>query len=183
MEYASSNLIHEHDAILYSLKILDEITKLVEYGKGYPISDILEIINFHKLIADKYHQGKEEELFFPELEEAGIQRQHGPIGMMIEEHEKGREFLKRMQASVSDRSIDRDSFVKNSHGYSKLLRSHIEKENTILFPISEMKISQVKHKELLKSFEKFEENVIGRKKYNELRKRLQDLNIKYIKPE
>lgn len=181
MDYASNDLMHEHEAILFSLKILDQISYLIESGNDVSSADIIKLIDFLKLFADKCHHGKEEDLFFPALEEAGIQRHNGPIGMMLSEHQTGREFIRSMQMSVSDNKIDKGEFVKSARGYTALLRTHIEKENTILFPIAEMKLSAQKHKDLLAEFEKFEENVIGKGKHEELHKQLKEFNKKYLK--
>ncbi|MEN6420324.1 MAG: hypothetical protein ABFD76_00125 [Smithella sp.] len=60
MNYASQDLVCEHDAILFSLSVLDEISNRVNDGKDVPHSDIIELIGFLKLFADKCHHGKEE---------------------------------------------------------------------------------------------------------------------------
>jgi len=181
MEYASKDLMHEHDAILFSLKILDEISNRVESGKEVPAGDITDLIDFLKLFADKCHHGKEEGLYFPALEEEGIQRQNGPIGMMLEEHDTGRGFIRRMQSSVTDKMVNKDEFIQSARGYIKLLRLHIEKENTVLFPIGDMKLSPLKQSKLIEEFEEFEETVIGRGKHEELHKQLNEFSRKYLK--
>ncbi len=181
MNYASQDLIHEHDAILFALRVLDEISGRVHQGKDVPAGDIIELIEFLKLFADKCHHGKEEGFYFPALEAAGIPRANGPIGVMLSEHDTGRAFIKEMQSSVSEKISDKEGFVKAAQGYVGLLRSHIEKENTVLFPMGDAKLTEAKHKELLDEFEKFEENVIGKGKHDELHKQLEEFNRKYLK--
>jgi len=161
--------------------VLDEIANRLESGKDVPPGDIIDLIDFLKLFADKCHHGKEEGFYFPALEEAGIQKQNGPIGMMLAEHETGREFIRGMQAAMTENSINKNEFVQSARGYTALLRAHIEKENTILFPIGDMKLSPSKQSELIKLFEEFEEKVIGRGKHEELHKQLKEFNIKYLK--
>jgi len=181
MEYASQDLKHEHDAILFSLKILDEISNRVESGKDVSPYDIIGIVDFLKLFADKCHHGKEEGLFFPALEDAGIPKQNGPIGVMLAEHTMGRDFIRQMRESVTDNSVKKNEFVNSSQGYISLMRAHIEKENTILFPMGDAKLSDSKQKELIEAFEKFEEEVIGKGKHEELHKQLHDFETKYLK--
>ena len=181
MNYASQDLVHEHDAILFALRVLDEISDRVHEGKDVPAGDIIELIEFLKLFADKCHHGKEEGFYFPAIESAGIPRANGPIGVMLSEHDAGRAFIKEMQCSVSEIISDKEGFVKAAKGYVELLRSHIEKENTVLFPMGDAKLSEAKHKELLEEFEKFEENVIGKGKHEELHKQLEEFNRKYLK--
>ncbi|HNX22580.1 MAG TPA: hemerythrin domain-containing protein [Spirochaetota bacterium] len=181
MEYASQDLRHEHDAILFSLKILGEISNRVESGKDVPPHDIISIIDFLKLFADKCHHGKEEGLFFPALEDVGVPKQNGPIGVMLAEHTMGRDFIRQMRESVTDNSYMKDEFVKSAQGYISLMRAHIEKENTVLFPMGDAKLSDSKQKELIDAFEKFEEEVIGKGKHEELHKQLHDFETKYLK--
>lgn len=181
MNYASQDLVHEHEAILFALRVLDEISIRVNEGKDIPPGDIIELIEFLKLFADKCHHGKEEGFYFPALESAGILRANGPIGVMLSEHDAGRAFIKVMQRSVTEKISDKEGFVKAAQGYVGLLRSHIEKENTVLFPMGDAKLSEAKHKELLEEFEKFEENVIGKGKHEELHKQLEEFNRKYLK--
>ncbi len=181
MEYASKDLIHEHDAILFSLKILSEISDRVESGKDIPVQDITSLIDFLKLFADKCHHGKEEGILFPALEELGIPKHKGPIGVMLEEHEAGRKFIKRMEDAITSKGINKEEFIHSSRGYIYLLRAHIEKENTVLFPMGDSKLSEAKHKELLEAFEEYEETVIGKGKHEELHKQLEEFNRKYLK--
>ncbi|HEX7468355.1 MAG TPA: hypothetical protein VF324_07205, partial [Methanobacterium sp.] len=65
--------------------------------------------------------------------------------------------------------------------YVNLLRNHIEKEDTLLFPLSDTKLSASKQKELLKNFENLEKNVIGEGKYEELYILLVKFKGKYLK--
>jgi hemerythrin-like domain-containing protein len=181
MNYASQDLVNEHEAILFALKVLEEIADRVNEGKDVPPGDIIELIEFLKLFADKCHHGKEEGFYFPALESAGIPRANGPIGVMLSEHDAGRAFIKEMQNSVSEKISDIEGFVKAAQGYVGLLRSHIEKENTVLFPMGDAKLSESEHKELLNKFEEFEENVIGTGKHEELHKQLDEFNRKYLK--
>ena len=181
MNYASQDLVHEHDAILFALRVLEEISNRVNEGQDVPAGDIIELLEFLKLFADKCHHGKEEDFYFPALEAAGIPRINGPIGVMLSEHDVGREFIKEMQNSVSEKISDKEGFVKAAQRYIVLLRSHIEKENKVLFPMGDAKLTEAEHKKLLEEFEKFEENVIGKGKHEELHKQLDEFNRKYLK--
>lgn len=181
MNYASQDLVHEHDAILFALRVLEEITNRINEGQDVPTGDIIELIDFLKLFADKCHHGKEEGFYFPAIEAAGIPRINGPIGVMLSEHDVGRGFIKEMENSVSEKTSDKDGFVKGAQRYIALLRSHIEKENKVLFPMGDEKLTETVHQELLEEFEKFEENVIGKGKHEELHNQLDEFNRKYLK--
>ena len=53
------------------------------------------------MYADRQHHGKEEDLLFPELEEKGLPRNGGPVGMMLMEHRFGRSHIARMAAAAT----------------------------------------------------------------------------------
>lgn len=181
MKTASQDLVHEHNAILLTLSILEKICSSLKAEKEVDSHDIHRIIDFIKTFADKCHHGKEEGFLFPALEKAGIPKQNGPIGIMLLEHEKGRELVKLMQGSISKESIQIEKFVESSNAYIKLLRNHIEKENTVLFPMGDARLSQEKQNELLNNFETFEDEVIGKGKHHELHQMLEEFKAKYLK--
>lgn len=180
MTYASDDLKHEHEAILFSLKVLEVICGRLETGGNVPIDDVISLIGFLKLFADKCHHGKEEIFFFPSMEEAGIQRQNGPIGMLLEEHEKGRGLLTGMSSAVSAGDIKKNEFITNARDYISLLRSHIDKENNLVFAIGDEKLTPSANEKLLKEFDKFEEEVIGKGKHEELHAMLKDFRKRYM---
>lgn len=181
MEKASQDLINEHKAILLTLKVLEKICSILNSSKQVDYYDINQIVDFIKTFADKCHHGKEEGFLFPALEEAGIRKQNGPIGVMLLEHEQGREFVRQMQQSIAGNSIQANNFITSSTSYISLLRNHIDKENNILFPMGDARLSQEKQNELLKKFETFEEEVIGKGKHQELHHLLESLEKKYLK--
>lgn len=181
MEKASEDLMHEHDAILFSLKVLEEICSRIELRKDVLVKDITDLIDFLKLFADKCHHGKEEGFLFPALKEAGMPVENGPIGIMLAEHTMGRNFIRQMQESVTDTEFRKEAFGKSARGYIALMRDHIEKENNVLFPMGDVKLTDSKQRELMEAFEKFEEDVVGKGKHEALHKQLHEFNNKYLK--
>jgi len=179
MEKASEDLINEHKAVLLTLKVLEKICSMLQMNKEVDYRDINDIISFLKIFVDKCHHGKEEEYLFPALEEAGIPNQGGPIGVMLFQHEQGREMVRKMKDSINDNSIDKLKFVDSAESYINLLRNHIDKENFVLFPMGDARLSETKQKELLKNFEVLEEEVIGKGKHEELHAMLKNLEKKY----
>jgi hemerythrin-like domain-containing protein len=180
MDTASQDLIHEHKAIIIALNVIEKMYERVQNDKKIDYKDIEEIIEFLKIFADKCHHGKEENFLFPALEEIGIKNQNGPIGVMLAQHKQGREFIKLMQESIVNKIINKKAFVNAASSYVNLLRNHIEKENKILFPMSDTKLSASKQKELLNNFENLEKNVIGEGKHEELHILLEKFEKKYL---
>jgi hemerythrin-like domain-containing protein len=71
--------------------------------------------------------------------------------------------------------------VKNARAYITLLRQHIEKENNVLFPIGDNRLSEKKKAELWEGFETIETQKIGPGKHEEFHKMLEYLESVYLK--
>ena len=107
--------------------ILAELAKLEADPAGYA----KEFLKFTAEFAEPHHH-KEEEVLFPKLEEKGIPKDGGPIGVMLMEHEMKRGYVKELAGgdiSAAGRIIS-------------LLRDHIAKENDILYPMAEQVLSE-----------------------------------------
>lgn len=179
MKYASEDLMNEHEAILKGLSILEKIASRVASGKLNDQADPVAMINFLKLFADTYHHGKEETILFPALEKHGVSKERGPIGKMLTEHEEGRKYIRAMSESTEKKPFDTKAFVVNATGYIELLRSHIQKENIILFPMGDRALPDAEQKRILEAFENYEQTVIGHGIHEKLHVMLDNFSKKY----
>jgi len=177
MQYASEDLVAEHEGILSGLNILEKMVHHLEEGEPVDRKDLLGILDFLRLFADKCHHGKEEGLLFPELENRGMARENSPIGQLLIEHVEGRKFLAMMGEAL--KKEDFGSFSENATAYIALLRSHIKKENEILFPLGDQLIAPNRHLELLDLFEAHELNVMGAGTHEKLHHMLHKFQEKY----
>ncbi|HOB85650.1 MAG TPA: hemerythrin domain-containing protein [Bacteroidales bacterium] len=180
MKTAIEDLIHEHKAIQYALNILEKMSERIENNRDAKKSDIKSFLEFLKEFADKCHHGKEEDFLFPALEKAGLKKEGGPIGAMLFDHTQGRNYIKQMQNSILNNQVDRLLFVQASKDYISLMRSHIQKENNVLFPLVDIKLSDSEQNDLYEKFENHEENVIGKGRHEELHNILETLAGKYL---
>jgi hemerythrin-like domain-containing protein len=162
----------EHDAVRLTLRILDEICwKIEKSGEITDLQHLDQLLEFFKVFVDKCHHGKEEELLFPALENVGVSREGGPIGVMLHEHQQGREFVRSMNATLSqyaqgDRKAAAE-FVETARSYINLLNQHIDKENGVLFPLAEKHLSAQEKAKLWEGFEMIEAQKIGAGKHEE----------------
>jgi hemerythrin-like domain-containing protein len=179
MKKASEDLRHEHEAILIALNVIEKIVETLSKDEEAEVKDIEDMIEFLRVFADECHHGKEEGYFFPALEKAGIPNERGPIGVMLFEHRQGREFIKQMRESTVDHTINKADFIRAASSYVTLLRGHIEKENNILFPMGDMRMSESTQNELLANFESHEEKVIGGGKHEQFHSLLKIMQKKY----
>lgn len=181
MDKASHQLIHEHNSVLIALDVLETICNQLQENSQADVKDIEDIIDFLKIFVDKCHHSKEEGFLFPALEDAGMQHEYGPIGVMLNEHQQGRQYIRQITDSVENGNIQKDIFIKSATSYIHLLRNHIAKENNVLFPMSDEMLSDSTQEKLLQDFEHLEENVIGEGKHEEFHQLLAKLKEKYLK--
>jgi hemerythrin-like domain-containing protein len=156
MNTASKNLEDDHVHILRLTDVMEAMTLREEHDAEH-VEAVIDIIrNF----ADGIHHAKEEELFFPALAGKGFSVSQGPVAVMISEHVIGRNFVKQISDNlVLYKAGDQaalEEINEGMKGYAYLLRSHITKENNILFRMADRALSENDNAELLASFEKSE---------------------------
>ncbi|MBM3254196.1 MAG: hemerythrin, partial [Candidatus Omnitrophica bacterium] len=134
---ATEVLKAEHEGIKLMLRILDKVYDKLNSTKELNRENFINILEFLKVFADKCHRGKEEDLLFPAMVEAGVSKEGGPIGVMLMEHSQGREYIRGMsEAFERFKNGNREASAKiaeNAKNYIALLTEHIDKENNILF--------------------------------------------------
>ncbi len=161
-EKATEVLKQEHRVIE---KVLAGVEKLARSQGPIPVEQWEKAIDFIRNFADKCHHLKEEGLLFPMLEERGIPREGGPIGMMLMEHEEGRGYVRAMVAALSAAKQDpegaRRQLVENARAYLRLLREHIAKEDQVLFDMVDAHLDPQEQKKLLEQFEEHEREEMG----------------------
>lgn len=158
-------LTDEHRVIEVGLECLERLTeRALEEGRldRELAEDALEFI---RGFADRCHHGKEEARLFTAMVEKGLPKDRGPIAVMLAEHEKGRAFVRGMAenaeaASQGDRGA-LGAFAENSRGYVELLKGHIAKEDTILFPMADQLLSAPEQGALLEEFKLAERELMA----------------------
>jgi hemerythrin-like domain-containing protein len=166
MGKATQDLMKEHDAILHVFTIIDKMlsTDTKEDVEIFKFGD--ELIFFLKTFADKCHHGKEEDYIFKELVARGIPNEGGPIGVMLQEHQQGREYISIMNKSLETKDLI--NFKANAAKYRDHMRNHIDKENNALFVMADKLLDDARQNELFEKFEVHEETVIGHGIHEEL---------------
>lgn len=183
---AIQDLRMEHDAVRLTLKVLERIAQKIEQtGTTDDFRHVEQLLEFFTVFVDKCHHGKEEELLFPALEQIGVGRDKGPIGVMLAEHQLGREHVQKMKAAFSQiqsgTAPAAAAFVRSARDYITLLKQHIDKENHVLFPMAERQLSEAALAELSKGFDRIEEQKIGVGKHEEFHQMIDQLERVYLK--
>jgi hemerythrin-like domain-containing protein len=179
----TAELSQEHQAILRMIKILGHIADRLDSGKVVDLDDLDRSVEFIRIFADKCHHAKEEGHLFPEMERAGIPRDRGPIGVMLAEHVRGREYVATMAGAVTDvRKGDRKAaaaFAAAARGYGELLTQHIQKEDQILYPMADARLSNGQQESLRACFQDVENVIVGEGKHEEFHRLLERLETAY----
>jgi hemerythrin-like domain-containing protein len=131
-------LIHEHKIILRALNVLDRMAARVEQDQPVDTEDVETLLRFLHTFADDLHQTKEESALFPELMRTSAANQPA-LKQMLFEHDQERSLVEGLEDSL--RSKKGIEFVQFAGRLIDLLRTHIHKEDTILFEIVDRSLS------------------------------------------
>ena len=123
-------------------RIIEKLLSALEAGarQDLPLGFYEKAVALITSFADACHHGKEEAHLFPLLEQRGIPREMGPVGVMLAEHEEGRHYVANMQDLL--RMGDLEGLRREAAAYAALMRGHIDKEDHALFPMAVNVLSQ-----------------------------------------
>ena len=166
-------MVKEHQLILRMIKLLEHNTDLLEQGAFRHWSFFLDAVDFIRNFADRFHHAKEEDVLFVELVRNGMPEKQSPIEAMHMEHEQGRAYVQALEDAASKAAAGElgqvPLIVKNARAYAALLRAHIDKEDSILYPLAERVLPEDVRTAMLTSYERAEQRNPGaEKKYTKM---------------
>jgi len=153
---ATAVLKEEHDVIERVLTMVEFAVDRLSRKQTIPTGFAAWSIEFFRHFADHCHHGKEEDILFPLLQERGIPVEGGPIGVMLSEHELGRDCVRRMDDAVARGDDGNEEFSVAASQYACLLRQHIFKENNVLFPMADSCLSPADDEEVVAAYQSTE---------------------------
>lgn len=156
---ATDVLMAEHRVIEQVLSVLEVMARRAEQLDTLDTPAAEEALDFFRSFADRCHHGKEEGGLFPRLEARGMPRDGGPTGVMMHEHQLGRDLLERMATAVEHRSPA--EFAGPAREYVVLLRDHIWKEDNRLFPMADRLLTADDDDDLLRGFAAADHDHLG----------------------
>ncbi|HEX9090220.1 MAG TPA: hemerythrin domain-containing protein [Anaerolineales bacterium] len=158
-------LMDEHRVIEGVLNSLETSVNHMESGLPVRAEFLLSAAEFIHGFADGCHHQKEEGILFKRMEEQGISTQGCPLGVMLAEHEAGRQYARALKsAALGIQSGDTSAIqraIMSSRSYITLLQQHIYKEDHILFPMAEKVIPAEGQAAILEDFERIEHEEVG----------------------
>jgi len=147
------------------LAVMGAAAQRLEAGEPVRAGLFREAVDFVRNFADKNHHGKEEANLFPRLEERGVPKEGGPLGMMLHEHDQGRAFIQAIDGAIDAYEKGDDAaaqvIAENIRGYTQLLTEHIWKEENVLFQMADQALTQDDQRDLAERFERVDAEVLG----------------------
>ena len=168
---ATELLREDHRVIERVLDAVEGIAGKMASGGDDPVETLTKLVAFSQTIVDRCHHGKEEMCLFPCLEERGISKEGGPIGVMLREHQVGREYVMKIQEALGrneEGRADGRELARLCSDYVALIRQHIFKEENILFRMGEGVMSGDDHQSSTLCYERTEEERVGKDKHVEM---------------
>jgi hemerythrin-like domain-containing protein len=163
-------LEHDHHVIEQVAALLADVSAHARAERAFAFG--AWAVGFARRFADGCHHAKEEKALFPLLEARGIPRQGGPIGMMLLEHEEGRELVRDMERAIAARDLP--GFVASAGAWAGLLRAHIAKERGVLFPTGARRLDAADDRALRKRFAAIEDEAGGKSFHRQVLAELAD---------
>lgn len=182
---ATQQLKNEHQGVSLMLNILDAVCGRLAAGEKVESRHLQQIVEFLQIFVDKCHHGKEEDVLFPAMEEARVPKENGPLGVMLREHENGRDWVRQMKAAVEQYAAgdaaQSEQIAEAARNYMAFLRPHIEKEDNVLYAMADSVLSAEQQDKLFEEFEKIENERIGVGAHEKFHELLHELNAIYLK--
>jgi hemerythrin-like domain-containing protein len=168
----------EHGAIMKVFSILQGISGKMK-GNDLQVLDAFgRVLEFLKVFVDQCHHAKEEEILFPAMKEAQT-RSRDLIQELISEHEQGRNMIRAMEAALSEISRKEKETLSVLAGtieeYLPLFRTHIRKENALLFPEARELLPENLQTLIALEFRKIEDERIGTGRHEAFHSMIEEL--------
>ena len=125
------------------------------------VAEIERLIDFFRYFADAAHDPKEEDLLFCMLHRRGMSWQTWPLDELLKEHEEMRVILDSaadwLPLLRQGEPAAIDPLVHNLRTYVALVDAHIEKEETVVYPLAQRYLTAADVAELRQAFDSIEE--------------------------
>lgn len=111
-----------------------------------PVDDGARFMRFFRIYAGAFHHEREESVLFPSLiRDAGLPGDHGPIAVILDDHQRMAAMLDAIDAILGRNASgdgERVVLAELVKSYSHALWAHIDAENSVLLPESEERLRQ-----------------------------------------
>lgn len=158
-------MVEEHQLILRMITLVEQSVAALEQGRFHNWQFYLDAVDFIRNYADRFHHAKEEDVLFVALVNNGMPAKQSPIEAMQLEHEQGRRHVRSL-ADAARLALAGDpgqipAIATHARGYAQLLRGHIDKEDSILYPLAERILPEAVRPAMLAGYARAEAGTPG----------------------
>ena len=133
-------LVDEHRLIMRMLQVIGRLEQLMGNGVAFQAAMIERILDFMTGYTDEFHHHREEDLLIDLLARHGHPMDHGPVGLVMQDHSMARFRTRRLRELLPAAAAgDSEAQMEMRHlldQYNKLVRCHIGMEDLSFFPHS-----------------------------------------------
>ena len=177
-------LAREHEKLGEMLGVVEILADAAEAGTDLHRQDLDAVIDYFREFGDLSHHDKEETILVPALIEAQLSWYDGPLAELRREHRQERYLLRSLRHLVQQKKDwtkdDRAHFVNLAREFVAFLRDHIDRENTLLFPLAKQKLPAEKQAQLVVEFQKLDRE-LGAPDHTTIGERARAVAQKYAK--
>lgn len=164
-------LVSEHDNIKKFVDAMEGVCAKVLDGEKIDTELFRKAIVFIREYADAHHHGKEEKILFQYMIDnlGSVANTLVRNGMLVE-HDLARLNVLEMENAInryeeSGSTVDKLAIISNMMGYVYLLRRHIDKEDSVVYPFAEKNLNQAHLDEIEKLSNEVEDQAIEAESY------------------
>ena len=138
-------LVNEHLEIKRWIALIPSLVDTIDLESEMGLGMIMDGIDLIKSYADRLHHGKEEDILFCYFDDS-----EKIFQVIYEDHRTARNHVDKMITAVEAK--DADALGRHLMAYALLLEEHIRKEDEILFPWLDSKLTEAQVLELSEKF-------------------------------
>ncbi len=139
-------LVDEHVLIKRWLALIPFVVETLDLTTAEGMQIVRDGVDLIRFYADRFHHEKEEGILFKYFDDTTEIFQ-----VIYEDHRQARNHVKEMLTAIE--TEDKSSLAHHFTGYSSLLAEHIKKEDEILFPWLDRKLTADQAQELTYKFD------------------------------
>lgn len=161
----TETLRHEHQMIVHVLDAVEKEVDSIRQSGTVHVPLVREMLDFFRNFVDHCHHTKEEHHLFTSMHQHGMSTTSGPLAVMLHEHDQGRACIQAILKALPSQGEPDEAaaavIADNLSRYASLLRSHIDKENNVLYPMADRLLSEADQEALAGAFDRVEAEEIG----------------------
>jgi hemerythrin-like domain-containing protein len=171
----TDTLAKEHALVILVTKAAEQEVRYMHDTGEYRPDVVDELVDFFQYFTEACHDPKEENLLFARLRARGLPADSGLLAEFYREHAEFHSRLRDIEHWLRTMKTTGEGEVPalaaHLDGYLKLMRSHVAREEELLFPLAEELLTDEDQEELARGFDSIEcdEVAVGvRQRYSEL---------------